>query len=230
MTTYGPHVAYTDPRIYGLVAGYAWGPHQREMLLGTRPWPNTAQPNLVSMITCLRERGMQVGIDGDGVGRIHMDGLPHGDDLLDLRLAQWGIAIPRVTVLSLNGPFDEVGNVPVFQGTVSGRTERSDGVRRDGLHDGAWIVGRQDVLITYRRDDNVEPWWDHAGPAVVGNRAVRGTLRRARNTATSVAAYVAHWDEWRAWKARKDAEAAEALRRAAEAMEPVDEQLAAVAF
>ena len=25
MTEFGPHVRYEDPRIYGLVAGHAWG-------------------------------------------------------------------------------------------------------------------------------------------------------------------------------------------------------------
>ena len=228
MTDFGPHVAYTDPRIYGLVAGYAWGPHQREMLLGTRAWPQTQ--SATSIVACLRERGIRVWRDRDGVGSVHMDGLPPDDTMLPVMLAQWGITIPRVTVLSLCGPVETVGGVPVFQGMVFGRTERADGVRRDGLNDDAWIVGRMDVQTTYVRDDGVEPWWDHAGPAVVGNRAVRGTLRRARNTAEKVSSHVAHWDEWRAWKARRDAEAAEAARRAAEALEPVDEDLLDVAF
>ena len=150
--------------------------------------------------------------------------------MLPTMLAAWGIDIPRVTVLSLCGPVETVGGVPVFQGIVFGCTERSDGVRRDGLNRDAWIVGRQDVQTTYVRDDGVEPWWDHAGPAVVGNRAVRGTFRRATNTAATVSSHIADWEEWRAWKAQKEAEAAEAARRAAEALEPVDDQLADVVF
>ena len=151
MPEFGPHCLLPATRAStGSWRATPGGRTRRDMLLGTRPWPNTAQPNLVSMITCLRERGMQVGIDGDGVGRIHMDGLPHGDDLLDLRLAQWRIAIPRVTVLSLNS-LSRRGRQRARMSGHGVRTarRRSDGVRRDGLHDGAWIVGRQDVLTTY---------------------------------------------------------------------------------
>ena len=66
VSEFGPHVLYEDPRIYVLMAGYAWGPHQREMLLGTRAWPQTQ--NAMSIVDCFRERGIQVGFDGAGGG------------------------------------------------------------------------------------------------------------------------------------------------------------------
>lgn len=226
MTVFGPHVRYTDPRIYGLVAGYAWGPHQREMLLGTRPWSCTR--NMISMTACLMERGIRVGRDVANVARLHMDGLPDRDDTLDERLAERGIAIPRVSVLSLLGPVEEVGTVPIFQAVVFGYVEHADGKRRHGLNADAWIVGRMDVRRTYRI---TSPWeWSQAGEPVTRFGGVRGTPARARNTARELAAAIPDWDEYCVWKARKDAEADEAARRAAAALEPVDDGLLDVTF
>ncbi|WP_237481321.1 hypothetical protein [Lichenibacterium dinghuense] len=86
MTEFGPHTRYTDPRIYGLVAGYAWGPHQRGMLLGTYPWEQTQ--SAASIVACMRERGIQVARDKAGTAWIHMDGLPPDDPMLPTYLAQ----------------------------------------------------------------------------------------------------------------------------------------------
>ena len=230
---FGPFVRYVDHRIYGLVAHYGWGPHQREMLLGTRPW--TQNQNAVSIVACLRERGIQVARDQTGIARIHMDSLPPDDTMLPTLLAQWSIDIPRVSVLSLEGPVQLWGGVPIFRACVFGRTERADGARRDGLHHGAWIVGRMDVRRTYRMawphaeqaglSVRLGILWSQPGEPVTRLGGVRETAMRARNTASQIARALPDWEEYLAWKSAWDkAVYAEQVARLAH-MEDEDEGL-----
>ena len=234
MPELGPYVSYSDPRIYSLIEGYRWGAFQRSLLTGERSWDSTTwtggdpkgrrEAARDGILDCLRERGIKYGMADDGVMRIMAD-LPPDDPMLPTLMEQWGIAIERVTVLSLEGPVETVGNVPIFHAAVFGYTERADGERRHGVNDDAWIVGRMDVRRTYRMP---KPWqWSQSGEPVTRWGGVRGTLKRARNTAREIAAALAEWEEYSAWKARRDEAAAEARRLA---MEPDHEDEGVEAF
>ncbi|WP_237481316.1 hypothetical protein [Lichenibacterium dinghuense] len=124
--------------------------------------------------------------------------------------SQWQIEVSCVSVLSLHGPVETHGVVPVFKACVFGRTERADGIRRDGLNHDAWVVGRSDVRRTHRMDKPGE-WWP-PGEHVAKRGGVRGTLTRARNTARAVSAALADWEAYSAWIARKRADMHEDTR------------------
>ena len=223
MPEFGPHVAYSDPRIYGLIEGYRWGAFQRGLLTGERSWDPTTwtdgdpkgrrEAARDGILDCLRERGIRFGTAGDGVMRIHAD-LPLDDPMLPTLLEQWGIAVERVTVLSLEGPVETIGAVPIFRAVVFGYTERTDGERRHGVNNDAWIVGRMDVCRTYRMPGPRE--WSQCGCQEAEGERVRGTLKRARNIARKVAAALPDWEDYCSWKARRDEAAAEARRLAME--------------
>lgn len=231
MPDFGPYVRYSDPRVYDLIAGHHWDPFQRSLVLGQHSWSDVRMNRWQTMAlhgvqSYLTERGIRIVRSAEhtrDVVLIEVD-LPPGDDLVPTRLAEWGISVDRVEVLSFAGPVETVGDVPIFVAMVFGRTEHADGRKRDGMNWDAWIVGRMDVREVERLP---EPWvWrSFVGAVVAGDDRVRGSLRKARNTARLVSAAVAEWDEYCRWKEAKDRAAAEAARRAAEAAEPVDEGL-----
>lgn len=174
----------------------------------------------------LTERGIRIVRSIEytrDVVRIEVD-LPPCDDLLPTRLAEWGITIDRVEVLSFEGPVETVGEVPIFKAVVFGHTEHADGRKRHGINRNAWIVGRMDVRWVERLP---EPWiWQtFVGPVVAEDDRVRGSLRKARNTARRVSVEIVEWEEYCVWKETKDRAVAEAARRAVEAAEPIDEGL-----
>lgn len=222
MTDFGPFISYSDPRIYGLIEGYRWGEFQRSLLLGQRSWEPVAleddhrsvfrREGRDRIIECFTERGFRVGMGESGVLHVLAD-LPPEDPMLPTLLEQWGIAIPKVTVLSLEGPVETIGSVPIFKAAVFGYTERADGERCHGLNNDAWIVGRVDVCHTRRMP--APNWSQNPGARVARYDGVRGTLKRARNTAREVAAAMPEWEEFLAWKTRQ-AQAAEDARLEAE--------------
>ena len=201
MTDFGPFARWPDPRAYELIAGYRWGEFQEALLLGQRSWDwcemsRGEQKAYEAVVRCLSERGFKIdrAVEGDRVvATITIDGIPPDDVMLSTLLDQWGLRWERMCVLSIEGPVDMVDQVPIFRACVFGKVEDPDGEKRPGLHPEVWIVGRPDVITR------------------VHIPRLRGTLRRARNSARRLAQLIPDWERAVAEDARRERERAEAV-------------------
>jgi hypothetical protein len=237
MAHFGRFVTYSDSRIPKILATYNWGSLQLALLSGEMSWnpldwgdiPNSRREGAPeSILACLRRLGFEVHMAQSGTMHIKAD-IPPEDSLLPSLLTQWRIDIRHIQVLALTGPIETVGRVPIFQSVVFGRTQHADGRVRDGLNRAAWIIGRHDVRQTLPDCHGSDPWSISTGPTVVRDQAVRGTLRRARNTAKRVMAALPEWEKYSSWRAEK-MRILEELRRSAECESIAEEDLEVASF
>ena len=230
-------VTYSDQRIPETLASYNWGPLQRDLLSGRLSWdpldwkgvPESMREGAPeSILACLRRLGFEVHMAQSGTMHIKAD-MPSEDSLLPSLLTQWRIDIRHVQILALTGPIETVGRIPIFKSVVFGRTQHADGRVRDGLNRAAWIIGGHDVRQTLPDCHGSDPWSISTGPPIVRGQAIRGTLRRARNTAKRVMEALPEWEKYLAWREEK-MRVLEELHRSAERESLAEEDLEVASF
>lgn len=231
------HVRYDDPRIYSMFAHYKWQPVQRALLEGERSWgagTSAFEQKAVDwMLDCLSERGITFRLRDGAMTIGTRIPLPPVDEFLSRLIVQHGLDDLPAQILGLEHVEDCEG-VPICKCVVYGNTGGRHPCEpaTHGLQAGIYAVGRCDVRVVR---EGREPYYDaerrmlwrdvlHAGEVVETARGhMRGSLRRARNTAKKVAAAIPMWERYRAERAIIDCE------RAEEAVRPVmsdeDEEL-----
>ena len=232
MTNFGLFVRWPNPRAYDLIAEYRWGDFQRSLLLGQRSWEPSGMSRgeakaLAIVLECLGERGYRIdrAMEADRVvARVTIDGLPLDDVMLPTLLEQWGLRFRHIRILSLEGPVEIIGRVPIFRGSVFGNIEGINGRAAHGFSRDAFFVGCVGVGAVVRSLTDGSIRRDLYCPMRYERSRIRDTLRKARNTAARVERLMDDWEEYLAWTARQTHNAEQARLEAERDAEEVEDE------